>query len=153
VEGWITVRQKTTKTWTAKHDLFSEIQAANLTLAYYETLRFKTTPKPRLIRTGCCVILNDSASDPYCARSSRGANENTPCFNRRVLKSLLFLFASRSGRWNLVVNGFRKGGCNLCWDDSDAENLLFLSKLSEREALEIGLQLTFWQSTLITATQ
>jgi hypothetical protein len=54
----------------------SEIQAANLTLTHYKTLRLKYTPSPDLYGVAV-VIINDTASDTYWARSSGGQKIST----------------------------------------------------------------------------
>jgi hypothetical protein len=46
-----------------------KIQAANLTLTYYKTLRLYGIPKATAYAVACAV-LNDSASDPYRPESN-----------------------------------------------------------------------------------
>ena len=87
----------------------SEIQAANWTLTYYKTLRLEMSPNSEW--HGVAVgILNDSASDPYWARSSRGQKKFSTYFNFTVLKLLLLMLIWRSGWWSFVVNEAWSGG-------------------------------------------
>jgi hypothetical protein len=66
-----------------------KIQAANLTLTYYKTLRLYSIPSttPYIM---ACAVLHDSASDPYRPESN-GDKRITTYFSRDAVKTMVVL--------------------------------------------------------------
>ena len=128
------------------------------------TWRLRTTKpydsKPRQTPTDSEWLLNSKwfNQQPLLSEKQLGDKEISTYFNCDFSTLQLLLLMLRGGRSNVVGNGDRSDGRSLCWDDIDAEDVVFVvfcccsQKIRGGGLLKRRLQLTFSQLALITTT-